>query len=166
MKYKVVLKESEEGFSISCPGLPGCWSQGATEEEALENIQDAIAEYANQDVGVPQGPECYAFSQPKACQAVLTKAEFDPSTFNFETVFSEWFVSSPNFLFESELNAGVRTAALLKAQTQETLEKISRHIAAAVVRYEKGDGYAIPFAAHVVTGRRKKKPIPRLKPVS
>ena len=45
MKYKVLLKESEEGFSVSCPGLPGCWSQGATEEEALENIQDAIAEY-------------------------------------------------------------------------------------------------------------------------
>ena len=45
MNYKVVLNESEEGFSVSCPGLPGCWSQGATEEEALENIQDAIAEY-------------------------------------------------------------------------------------------------------------------------
>jgi predicted RNase H-like HicB family nuclease len=45
MKYKVVLNESEEGFSVCCPGLPGCWSQGATEEEALENIQDAIAEY-------------------------------------------------------------------------------------------------------------------------
>jgi predicted RNase H-like HicB family nuclease len=45
MKYKVLLHESEEGFSVSCPGLPGCWSQGATEEEALENIQDAIAEY-------------------------------------------------------------------------------------------------------------------------
>ena len=45
MKYKVVLNESEKGFSISCPGLPGCWSQGASEQEALENIQDTIAEY-------------------------------------------------------------------------------------------------------------------------
>ena len=45
MNYKVLLQESEEGFSVSCPGLPGCWSQGATEEEALENIQEAIAEY-------------------------------------------------------------------------------------------------------------------------
>ena len=45
MNYKVLLNESEEGFSVSCPGLPGCWSQGATEEEALENIQNAIAEY-------------------------------------------------------------------------------------------------------------------------
>ncbi|MGA3373557.1 MAG: type II toxin-antitoxin system HicB family antitoxin [Terracidiphilus sp.] len=42
---RVVLRHSEEGYSISCPGLPGCWSQGATEEEALANIQVAIQEY-------------------------------------------------------------------------------------------------------------------------
>lgn len=45
MIYKVVLQQSEEGYSVHCPGLPGCWSQGETEEEALENIQDAIREY-------------------------------------------------------------------------------------------------------------------------
>ncbi len=45
MNYKVVVHESEEGFSVSCPGLPGCWSQGATDAEALENIRDAIREY-------------------------------------------------------------------------------------------------------------------------
>ena len=45
MNYKVRLQESEEGYSVSCPGLPGCWSQGATEVEALENIRDAIREY-------------------------------------------------------------------------------------------------------------------------
>jgi predicted RNase H-like HicB family nuclease len=45
MDYKVVVHESEEGFSVSCPGLPGCWSQGDTEDEALANIQDAIREY-------------------------------------------------------------------------------------------------------------------------
>jgi len=45
MQYKVKLEQSEEGYSICCPGLPGCWSQGATEEEALENIKGAIAIY-------------------------------------------------------------------------------------------------------------------------
>lgn len=45
MKYKVVLQHSDEGFSVSCPGLPGCWSQGETEKEALANIQVAIQEY-------------------------------------------------------------------------------------------------------------------------
>jgi predicted RNase H-like HicB family nuclease len=43
--YRVALRHSEEGYSVSCPGLPGCWSQGATEEEALANIQIAIHEY-------------------------------------------------------------------------------------------------------------------------
>lgn len=43
--YRVVLRKSEEGYSVSCPGLPGCWSQGDTEEEALANIQAAIREY-------------------------------------------------------------------------------------------------------------------------
>ena len=45
MKYKIALQKTDEGYSVSVPGLPGCWSQGATEEEALENIQDAIQEY-------------------------------------------------------------------------------------------------------------------------
>jgi len=45
MKYRVVLQHSDEGVSVSCPGLPGCWSQGATEAEALENIRSAIEEY-------------------------------------------------------------------------------------------------------------------------
>ena len=45
MKYKIVLMKSEEGYSVSCPALPGCWSQGETEEEAMENIKDAIQEY-------------------------------------------------------------------------------------------------------------------------
>ena len=45
MRYKVALQHSEEGYSVSCPGLPGCWSQGETEKEALENIQNAIREY-------------------------------------------------------------------------------------------------------------------------
>ncbi len=45
MKYKIALKDSEEGYSVSVPGLPGCWSQGETEQEALKNIQVAIQEY-------------------------------------------------------------------------------------------------------------------------
>ena len=45
MRYKVALHRSEEGVAASVPGLPGCWSQGATEEEALENIRVAISEY-------------------------------------------------------------------------------------------------------------------------
>ncbi len=45
MKYKIRLEKTEEGYAVWCPGLPGCWSQGETEAEALENIKDAIKTY-------------------------------------------------------------------------------------------------------------------------
>ena len=45
MRYRIAIHQSDEGYSVSVPGLPGCWSQGATEDEALENIKDAIREY-------------------------------------------------------------------------------------------------------------------------
>lgn len=45
MEYRIALQRSDEGFSASVPGLPGCGSQGDTEREALENIAVAIREY-------------------------------------------------------------------------------------------------------------------------
>ncbi len=45
MTYKVELIRSDEGYAVGCPELPGCWSQGQTEEEALANIKDAIKDY-------------------------------------------------------------------------------------------------------------------------
>ena len=45
MKYRVNLKKTEEGYSVWVPGLPGCWSQGKSEDEALENVKDAISVY-------------------------------------------------------------------------------------------------------------------------
>ena len=45
MRYKVILENSDEGIAVSVPGLPGCHSQEATEEEFLENITNPISEY-------------------------------------------------------------------------------------------------------------------------
>ncbi len=45
MKFKVAFYRSEEGFSASVPSLPGCWSQGASAEEAVVNIKEAISDY-------------------------------------------------------------------------------------------------------------------------
>ena len=45
MKYKIAIHRTDEGISVSVPALPGCWSEGDTDEEALANIQDAIRDY-------------------------------------------------------------------------------------------------------------------------
>ena len=44
MKFQVMLDRDEDGiWVVECPAIPGCISQGATREEALENIREAIA---------------------------------------------------------------------------------------------------------------------------
>ena len=45
VRYTVSLLKTHEGVSVWVPGLPGCASQGQSEEEALDNIRDAIREY-------------------------------------------------------------------------------------------------------------------------
>ncbi len=45
MKYLAVIRKSDYGYDVRVPALPGCRSQGDTEEEALENIKDAILTY-------------------------------------------------------------------------------------------------------------------------
>ncbi len=46
MRYRVVIEVDEDGmFVVECPALPGCVSQGATRQEALENIKDAMEGY-------------------------------------------------------------------------------------------------------------------------
>lgn len=43
MNYRITLVESEEGFAVWCDDLPGCASQGATRDEAMANIKEAIS---------------------------------------------------------------------------------------------------------------------------
>lgn len=46
MKFKVIVEKGEDGYYVvTVPSLPGCISQGKTEEEALENIKEAIELY-------------------------------------------------------------------------------------------------------------------------
>jgi predicted RNase H-like HicB family nuclease len=58
MRYKVSIKKTDEGYAVWCPGLPGCWSQGETEEEALENVRDAIEAYLETVEDLTRDREC------------------------------------------------------------------------------------------------------------
>jgi len=46
MKFIVTLEQDEDGYVVACcPALPGCYSQGKTDEEAISNIKEAIRGY-------------------------------------------------------------------------------------------------------------------------
>ncbi len=57
MKFKVAFYPSEEGVAVCVPSLPGCWSQGATVEEAMANIAEAIREYLAVEIEPAEGAE-------------------------------------------------------------------------------------------------------------
>lgn len=149
---RVLVRGGRFGFSV--------WA-GPHLSAGARIVEDAINEYANKNVDIPEGPDYFSYSRKKTCVISLAKAGFDPATFLFETAVAEWTVPSSTFLFESELHAGVRTAALLVRQSRETLERISNRIAESVSAYAKGDGYAIPFAAHIVSARKQELVPPR-----
>ncbi len=55
-RYKIVIEQDEDGlFVASCPALQGCYTQGETYEEAVENIKDAIRLHieARRELGEP-----------------------------------------------------------------------------------------------------------------
>lgn len=52
MKYRVLLHKSEDGYTAVCPGLPDSESCGATEDEALANLRDAIEESLSEREGL------------------------------------------------------------------------------------------------------------------
>jgi predicted RNase H-like HicB family nuclease len=64
MKYKVVIMKTDEGYCVHCPGLPGCWSQGETEEEAVANIRIAIQEYLAAREEILQGSKVLEVEVP------------------------------------------------------------------------------------------------------
>jgi predicted RNase H-like HicB family nuclease len=55
MKLQVNIYPSDEGFAVCVPSLPGCWSQGTTAEEAVENIKVAVREYLEPNDQPPNG---------------------------------------------------------------------------------------------------------------
>jgi predicted RNase H-like HicB family nuclease len=75
MKLQVSLYQSDEGYAVCVPSLPGCWSQGATAEEAVENIKVAAREYLDAGDGPPNGSASAICSGPGDSPLLSEEAE-------------------------------------------------------------------------------------------
>jgi SAM-dependent methyltransferase len=120
---------------------------------AAGNAQDEITGAAIARHGVPvevqAGPPVYRFADPEECRRALAAAGFEHV--RTDTVTVPWRVPTPERLFEAQLHAGVRTAAVLRRQPPERLEAIRTAMADGVRRYADGDGFALPIAARLVS---------------
>jgi hypothetical protein len=102
---------------------------------------------------VPEGPSYHVFADPDECRQALEGSGFDTDSLRIDTVTALWRVPSADLLFEAQLHAGVRTAAVLRAQPPERLDAIRTAMADAVRRYADGDAFALPIAARLISAR-------------
>lgn len=75
MKVQIVLIPSDEGFAVCAPSLPGCWSQGTTHAEAIENIRTAISEYLEAEQEPPGGAAAAVPAIPGGMPSLSAEAE-------------------------------------------------------------------------------------------
>ena len=125
-----------------------------SENPFVKLVDDAIQAHANLDVDLPPGPPHYLFESEEEFRKALQRAGFDGATMTFKIHRIEWIVPTARFVFDAELNAGVRTAGLLAKQTPESLRKIQSAIEQAVQPYAKDNGFAIPKAAYIVAASK------------
>ncbi len=113
-------------------------------------VEEAIDAYADTAVDLPKGPDYFGYGDPDESRRVLGRLGFDPVSLVFRTVTVEWHVPTASFVFESERDFGVRTGALLAVQTSEVLAAIQARIEESVQTYARGEGFALPYTAHVI----------------
>lgn len=115
---------------------------------AAEIVDAAVAAHAL-PVDLPEGPGFFRFADTDECRSALAEGGFDVGSFRTETVSVLWRVPTAERLFEAELRAGCRTAAVLRGQPPERLEAIRRAMVDGVRRHADGDEFALPIVARV-----------------
>jgi len=144
--FRVLRPGGKFGFTI--------WAE-PHENPGGKIVNDAIEAHGDLNVEVPEGPSKFLYADKEKCRKALGYEGFNGQSMIFETRSTEWNVPTQRYLFEAERDAGVRTAGLLARQSSDRLDAIRRAIEDGVQRYAKGDGFAIPMAAHIVVASKR-----------
>jgi len=141
---RVLRKGGRFGFTV--------WA-GPERSPAASVMFNNIMKHADQNVNMPEAPPSYYFSDEKLTTELLLKNGFDDIAFTDHLV--EWAVPSAEYLFETELNAGVRTSSFLKRQTDETLSKIRQDVVKGMEKFYDGAQYKLQFCGCIISGVKK-----------
>ena len=138
---RVLKSGGKFGFTVWAPPAQ---SPGA------KIVNDAIEAHGDLNVHLPEGPPRYLYDQKEECRTVLEKVGFDAGSMIYETHMVYWHLPTASYFFETERDAGVRTAGLLARQSPKRLSAIRIAIEDGVRQYAKGNEFAVPMTAHVV----------------
>lgn len=141
---RVVRKNGEFAFTV--------WAASKSRAAAVMNA--AKEKFADMNVPMPAAPPYDFFESRQNSQSFLSKAGFDPGTIHYEIVNVKWLVPTAGFLFEAELNAGVRNAAFLRQQSPEVLKNIRQAVEKSMEEFKVNDGYELPFTACIIAATK------------
>jgi SAM-dependent methyltransferase len=113
----------------------------------------AVEEFGKTDVGLPEGPPFFRFSDAAECRRALDTAAF--GDLDVRPLPLIWRLPSADALFAAISRGGVRTGALLRAQTPDALEKIRAAVGRGVESYAQDGGFAVPMKAVLASGTKK-----------
>jgi SAM-dependent methyltransferase len=157
------LSEPESAFAdahrVLVPGGRFAFTAWVAEGNVASEIVEAAVEAHALPVELPEGPPFYRFADPEESRRALAEAGFEPDSFRTETLTVPWRIPSAELLFEAELHAGVRIAAVLRAQPPERLEAIRTAIVGGVRGHAEGDGFVLPIVACVTSAARAPAPL-------
>jgi ubiquinone/menaquinone biosynthesis C-methylase UbiE len=145
--YRVLRAGGKFGFTV--------WAE-PHENPGGKIVNDAVEAHGDLNVDVPEGPSKFLYAEREECRKALQESGFDGSSMIFQTRLAEWNLPTARFLFEAERDAGVRTAGVLARQSPERLNAIRQAIEQGVKQCAKGDGFVVPFAAHIVVVTKPK----------
>jgi SAM-dependent methyltransferase len=143
-----------EARRVLVPGGRFAFSAWVQEGNAVAEVVEAAVDTHALPVDLPEGPPFFRFADPDECRRVLEEAGFDGGTFATATIWHSWRVPTAELLFEAELHAGVRTAAVLRAQSPERLDAIREAMTAGVQRYAEDGEFVLPIVARVSRAAR------------
>src|SRR5437763_1228547 len=118
---------------------------GSLTIQKIASVLRAIEAHGTLDVGLPAGPPFFLFSDPEESRRRLQEAGF--VQIEIRQLPLLWRVASPNVVVDALSRGGVRTAAVLGAQTPDALDRIRRATGAALAQYARGEIFAIPMPA-------------------
>ena len=149
------LQAMKEAWRVLRKGIFAFTVWSPSNSPAPKVMNEAKEKFADMNVPMPAAPPYDYFEDRQNCSVFLSKAGFDPETIHFEMKLVKWLVPDAGFLFNAELNAGVRNAAFLRQQSPENLQKIKLAVEKGVQQFKVRDGYELPFTGCVIAAEKR-----------
>jgi len=115
-------------------------------------VLQAIETFGRMDVGLPEGPPFFRFSDAEETRRTLERAGF--RDISIRTLPLTWNLTSADAVFDAVWRSGVRTTAVLRAQAPEALTAIRSTVRRSVEAYARGGRYEVPMPAVLASATR------------